>query len=542
MKKARKFISIQTKIYRILFMMITAGTFLCSFGTFGVLYRDILEKSKMDYQMLTGNVMFSVNSNVEDVIRCSELILTNRAVVNYLQNQYDQKQDYSFFLARANVEGEVKNITAMNSNLVESIVIVDRKGDMLFDDSVPEYRKAARGFFRQEGKLYYSCPFLWERPDQEIGRLFVGIKEENMFSALAMPDQASLRILLADGDGNHVAGSGKEDREWKVISQEAVAGTDWQMTARINANILAKSIWKAAGTVIALLISVLAVSYLVFQPVLRRITKPLVALTKEIKNFKEGGENRAFLMEVSNDEIGMIAKEYGRMVDRIRKLIRRLQKQKETEIHLYMAQVNPHFIYNTLYALICVAEKKHETEIAEKIRGVANILCLSLYSKPESFHMVREEIEAINQYLDILRYKYGEGIEVEWLLEPGMEEESIHVLLLYPLVENAVFHGLSQAEDKHLTIMFKEDQEEIRISVADNGVGMSKEEIYGIYGRFEQWMDKIEEEEFDIEMENTHVGLFNLRLRLFFLYGERANLTINSKRGEGTRVVIGIRK
>ena len=102
-----------------------------------------------------------------------------------------------------------------------------------------------------------------------------------------------------------------------------------------------------------------------------------------------------------------------------------------------MAKINPHFIYNTLYALICVAEKKHETEIAQKIKGVANILCLSLYSKPESSHTVREEIAAINQYLDILKYKYGEGIQAEWILPPGMEEESINVLLLYPLVENA---------------------------------------------------------------------------------------------------------
>ena len=107
-----------------------------------------------------------------------------------------------------------------------------------------------------------------------------------------------------------------------------------------------------------------------------------------------------------------------------------------------------------------------------------------------------------------------------------MEEESINVLLLYPLVENAVFHGLSKVKDKHLVIKFEEDHEKKCISVSDNGVGMSKKEIYGIYNRFEKWLDKIEEEELEAEMEQIHMGLFNLRLRLYFMYGEQAYFTI----------------
>ena len=363
-----------------------------------------------------------------------------------------------------------------------------------------------------------------------------------MFSALAVPDQTSLRVSLTDRDNNYVSGNADGGKEWELISQEVIANSGWTMTARINKHILAKSIWKVFYIIIILLISVLAISYLLFKPVLRKITEPLIALTKEIKNFKEDGEKTSFLIEVSNDEVGMIAEEYERLVNRIQKLIRRLQKQKETEVHLYMAKINPHFIYNTLYALICVAEKKHETEIAQKIKGVANILCLSLYSKPESSHTVREEIAAINQYLDILKYKYGEGIQAEWILPPGMEEESINVLLLYPLVENAVFHGLSKVKDKHLVIKFEEDHEKKCISVSDNGVGMSKKEIYGIYNRFEKWLDKIEEEELEAEMEHIHMGLFNLRLRLYFLYGEQAYFTICSKRGEGTKVTVGVRK
>ena len=109
-----------------------------------------------------------------------------------------------------------------------------------------------------------------------------------------------------------------------------------------------------------------------------------------------------------------------------------------------------------------------------RLKGLLISFVFPCISKPESSHTVREEIAAINQYLDILKYKYGEGIQAEWILPPGMEEESINVLLLYPLVENAVFHGLSKVKDKHLVIKFEEDHEKKCISVSDNGVGMSK--------------------------------------------------------------------
>lgn len=533
MKKKGKFVSIQTKIYRILFLMITIGTVLCSLGTFGVLHKSILEKSKMDYQMLVKNVMFSLNSNVEDIIRCSELILTNKDILAYLQNTYNQKRDYYYFLAQSNVENEVKNIIAMNSDLVESIEIMDRKAEM--------NSQIVKGFFWQNENLYYCGPFIGEKADQEIGRLVVSIREKELFSSLTALDPESLRVSLSDLSDNYIWGNTEGGNEWEMINQERIENSEWIMTARINKNILEKSIWEVLYTIIILLVSVLAASYFIFKPVLRRITEPLLALTREIKEFKEDGEKITNFTEVSNDEVGMIAVEYEHLVNRLQKLIRRLKKQKETEIHLYMAKINPHFIYNTLYALICVAEKKHETEIAQKIEGVTNILCLSLYSKPESSHTVREEIEAINQYLDILKYKYGEGILVEWNLEPGMEEESIHVLLLYPLVENAVFHGLSQIQDKHLIITFEENPEEKRICVEDNGIGMSREEIYTVYNRFEKWLNKIEEEELD-EEENIHMGLLNLRLRLYFLYGDDAALTIESQKGKGTKVVIQIRK
>jgi two-component system sensor histidine kinase YesM len=373
-----------------------------------------------------------------------------------------------------------------------------------------------------------------------VGRLFIEIKKEKFLGTLETTEESDVEFLVTDSKGRYIAGTNKQ-KGWELVSSKKISGTDWLMTTKVNENILEESIQKAAGMVFMVWFSVLAVSYFIYQPILKRLTQSLLAITEEIRNFKTGNEKFNSSVKSSNDEVGMIAEEYQKMESRIRKLVRRLKKQKETEINLYMAQINPHFIYNTLYALICVAEQKQETEIADKIKGVADILCLSLYSKPDTLHTVREEREYIEQYIDILRYKYGEGVKVKWDVKAETEEKLISVLLLYPLVENAIFHGLLSVEDKQITIRIEQIEDELRILVADNGIGMTQEEIYTIYNRFEQWIDKIETEDFDVEAETEHMGLFNLKMRLYFLYGERAFLKIDSTKGKGTKVQIFIK-
>ena len=374
----KKFVSIQAKIYRISFLMISVGAMLCSFGTFGVLYQDILEKTKMDYQAVVNNVAFSINSNAEDIIRCSEQIITNQSVISYLQDMYAKEQNYQYFLARSNIDQDLKSAAAMNSGLVENITIIDRKGEQISygmesSDALQIPVSEARGFYRKGEELCYGCPFVGNRPDEAIGRLLINIRDEEFFGALDTLDDFSLYIQLRDSQGNRVADSGAEEGNWEFIGQQTLA-PGWQMSAEINRDILTDSIQKALFMIVSLLVSVLVISYLLFRPVLRRITEPLVALTKEIKEFRPENDKEIAFEGISNDEIGMIAREYEKMVHRIRSLVLRLKKQKETEVHLYMSQVNPHFIYNTLYALICVAEKKNELEIAEKISGGADNL------------------------------------------------------------------------------------------------------------------------------------------------------------------------
>lgn len=548
MIEKKRFISIRTKIYLAAVLMITMGSVLCSFGTFWVMHKDILEKTKMDYQIIVNNTLHSLETNVNDIIRCSELIVTDQDVISYLKDFYDRKQDYAYFLKQSNMHRVMKNLFAMNSEILNNISIIDRKGNIFsYNGTEQNFMKAQEtvemtwnGFYFENGNLYYTCSIIGKNENDKTGRLFIEIKKEKFLEALETINTPDLELLVTDGNGRNIAGIDKQ-KGWELVGSKKISGTDWLVTAKVSEYILEESLRKAAGMVFIVWLSVLVVSYLIYRPILKILTESLLAIAKEIRNFKTGNEKFSSSIRIPNDEVGIIAKEYQKMESRIRQLVRRLQKQKETEINLYMAQINPHFIYNTLYALICVAERKQETEIADKIKGVADILCLSLYSKPDSLHTVKEERECIEQYIDILRYKYGKGVKINWDMKPEIEEEMISVLLLYPLVENAVFHGLSQVEDKQITIRIDRLANELQILVADNGIGMTQEEIYKIYNRFEQWIGKIETEDFDIEVEKDHMGLFNLKMRLYFLYGESASLKIDSIKGKGTKVQISIK-
>lgn len=549
--RRKKHVGIRTKIYLCSFITVAISAFLFSMGTYLTIRSDILEKSIMDYQMITNNVAATLNSSMKDVIRCAELMVTDRTNINYMQNSYNKKKNFDYFQVRVRIEEQLKTMMAINSPLIDNMVLVDRAGELiayderlitdLMSDIWTDKYYDAYGFLKEQDSYYYVFSIVGNSPDHKIGKLILSLNEEELFGPLDTIDTKDLQMTITDQNETRLAGAVESERDFEVISRHALIQSDWQLISKINPQFLRQNLYHLTGIIIVLLVVVLFISYSIFTPILKLIINPLIQLTQSIKTLDLHSDTQLPVVR-SHDEIGMIAGEYQKMVSRVRTLITRIKKQKETEVNLYMAQVNPHFVYNTLYAMVCVAESKQETEIAEKISNVANILCCSLYSKLDSFHTIKEEMHYVNQYVDILRYKYGDSLSIQWNVPEHLEHHKIGVLLLYPIVENAIFHGLSQSEDKKLLVTMEDGGEEVVISVIDHGLGMSRETIYTIYNRFEQYIAQIGTEEVEAELEKTRMGLMNVSLRLYFLYGKNTRLKIESHMGKGTKVTMNIKK
>ena len=210
-------------------------------------------------------------------------------------------------------------------------------------------------------------------------------------------------------------------------------------------------------------------------------------------------------------------------------------RQREVEFKMLSSQINPHFLYNTLETIRMKAVVNGQKEIAELVKMLAKIMRRNIQVS-NSEVTIQSEITLLEYYLKIQQYRFGDRVKYEIIMEKEIGEKKILPLLIQPIVENAVVHGLESKEGNgNITIRFeksnKEDGKEItKIYISDNGVGIEKE-------RLEHLIRDMNHYE---ELDKTHIGVSNVNQRIHLYYGWEYGLSIESRVGEGTTIVITI--
>lgn len=214
------------------------------------------------------------------------------------------------------------------------------------------------------------------------------------------------------------------------------------------------------------------------------------------------------------------------MMDKYKKSV---EKQKNAEIAALEAQINPHFLYNTLDTINWMAIDKDEYEISNMIATLAQILRYGI-SDSNGIVRIKDETEWLKQYIFLQQTRLKNTFECSINVEPELMNLPIHKLLLQPFVENAILHGFEGVDRAHcLQIEMTRENDFIRIEIADNGCGIPEERAAEMnQGIFRKTDDK------------NHIGMENAITRLYMYYGKRTKVSIQSRPGEGTRVQIRI--
>ncbi|OLA23497.1 MAG: hypothetical protein BHW17_05815 [Dorea sp. 42_8] len=263
------------------------------------------------------------------------------------------------------------------------------------------------------------------------------------------------------------------------------------------------------------LVAVIAAVY-ISRIVYRPVRKLMVAM-QEVS----AGEMATRAEVVSNDEIGLAAKEFNRMLDRIEELIKQLiaeeKKKKDAELEALQYQITPHFMYNTLNSIKCYALIHGQKEIATVIEDFVELLQTCIRKKG-AFLTVAEEVQILENYIHLQEFRNGEAYQTEYKIEREAEQCKIPRLLLQPLVENAIIHGLDiKKQKKRLLIEAYTSGSRLYLEVKDNGRGMSEEQI-------EELLKKKEKKTKGL----TAVGIQNIQDRLKLYYGKQAKLSLES--------------
>lgn len=261
----------------------------------------------------------------------------------------------------------------------------------------------------------------------------------------------------------------------------------------------------------------------------RIFTKKIEELTQNMDQVNHGSREVTVFSD-SEDEVGILVRSFRRMMDEINRLIDQVYVNqialKEFELKALQAQINPHFLYNTLSAINWMAIRSNQKEISKVTLALSTFYRTAL-SKGEDMVTVESCIQNIEAYLQIQLVMHDNGFEVQWETDSSIKNEKVPKLLLQPVVENALEHGLDVKEegDKILKIFILDQGEEFVMAVEDNGPGMEPEKAKSL-----------------VTYQAKGYGLKNVNDRIRLLYGEKYGVSIYSCLGEGTRVEIRLPK
>lgn len=266
---------------------------------------------------------------------------------------------------------------------------------------------------------------------------------------------------------------------------------------------------------------------IIFSPLLiRSLTKPLNAIVNTMDKVQKGDTNARVDVH-NNDEFGYIGRSLNSMLDRLNELFAtNLEKQNRlrlAELKSLYAQINPHFLYNTLDSIKWIAKLSGVDDIVLIVSKLGKLLKNSIHNQKETV-TIAEEMELVESYLSIQKIRYGDKFEVLMQVDDDIMSCIVPKFIIQPLVENAIIHGIEDKIGKaHLIIRGWREKDEIIFEVEDDGVGINEKKLQNI-------IDSKQGKAPD----NDSIGIANIDKRIKLYYGESYGLDINSEENIGT--------
>ena len=339
--------------------------------------------------------------------------------------------------------------------------------------------------------------------------------------------------LIMDTDEDTVlTGTGNDG---KLYSISRSGKTGWTVVDCTSVRELLRKSRQAQSVYVLTAIILVIVALLFSRFMARSITLPIQKLRDSMKKVQEGDFSVSDVVVDSKNEIGSLTKSFDVMTHRIHELmeqnVHEQEEKRKSELKALQSQINPHFLYNTLDSIIWMEESGKNEEVVQMTSALAKLLRQSI-SNEDEIVTVEREIEYTRNYLAIQKLRYRD--QLEYIID--IDEEVLHrkivKLVIQPLVENAIYHGIKYLDGKGMLLILGEIQDgKVVITIRDNGVGMDEETLKHI-------LEKKPEPKEKQRKKTSHVGVYNVQNRLQLYYGKEYGLVYESMPGMGTGVSV----
>ena len=423
-------------------------------------------------------------------------------------NTYSNYRDATWYQAALREPNEVQVSSSRVENLIAgqynwvvsfSKAVLDRAGNMqgvllidlnyqIIDRLCADIQLGSRGYIYL---IDQSGGILWH-PQQDL--IYAGLKEENVAE------------VLAAADGRTLSGKGRMRRLYVACASEA---TGWTAVGVAYTQELLRSQDRIYKTYLLIAAAALILALVFALQLSRSIAGPIRRLMQTMRRV-EDGDLHVRSQVSSRTELGQLSDSFDHMIAKTAELmderLRSEEQKRKSEWKALQAQIQPHFLYNTLDSIIWMSHAGRNAEVVEMTSALALLLRSSIGDGSDT-NTLKKEIAHVRSYLTIQKMRYNEKLRYEIDLDPQTEDCLLPKLILQPLVENAIYHGIKvkqQGGTVRIESLLEEDR--LLITVEDDGVGMTPEQLETI-------LDKKES-----DAESTKIGVYNVneRLQLFF--------------------------
>lgn len=558
--------SIQWKMFAafsIVFMFVLVATAM-------MIYYNLAGSIKENAEVYVTNSIIhaekSLNTILQDVDHISSVVVVNEPNVIDILKSENYEVSYEWFLEKKKIESFLSSLKAYKSYIARITVLgvngkIFYEGSPYLDQSILNSElvdqilgaSGKRVFIKQNvedtgGEPLITIGRAIRHNRTNIGVVMIDIKYSVVKNAFDIRPSNDSNIYVVNAQGKFVYNSNPrihesniKQTEWVSIFNQAQARhseqpqqlsrgddlivshlsdyTGWTTLGVIPQDTLFRDSIKLRNQIIQIILLVFVVVLFVSMAISMQISKNLKKLRNTMLWVQDGNLTVHSSIQ-SNDEVGQLYHVFKNMIDKLRNLmedIKDKEKQKrEAELYALQAQIRPHFLYNTLNTIKYLAGLQNAKNIDEVTTSLIELL-RSVIGDTKEYVTLEEELNYIKSYINIQKYKFMNQFEVKYDVDPELLKCKVLKLILQPLVENSIFHGIAPLDRKGLImIKVQKEMDRIRLEVRDNGVGMSDPSNSG------------------------GIGLANVHERLKMVYGQKYGIEIDSQLGMYTTVEIHI--
>lgn len=543
----------------------------------------VFENSKQYTTQIINQVNSDIDSYIDSMESISSLIALGSDVPKYLFNE--KQSDGEKEEQRERILSQFKTIRESRDD-ISNIAAIAQNGNKImntgndeFSDYIDiQYLDWYRQAFANPGQVVISPPhvqnaikssYKWvitlsramenEKSGEKEGVFFVDLN----YSAISdLCDQSKIGqrgyVFIIDDDGNIIYhpqqqliyGGLKTEKIQQILECDAnsfvtTEGNDSRLYTMSRSE---KTGWTVVGTAYTsellkndkttrmlyffVAASILIAAVMTSGIISRGITRPLEGLRDSMSLVQAGDFAKANVDIVGDNEIASLSRSFNVMTEKIHTLMEQNiyeQKQKrKNEMRALQAQINPHFLYNTLDSIIWMSESGKNEEVVLMTSALSKLFRQSISNEKEQVP-IYQEVEYVKNYLTIQKMRYKDKLDYHVDVSPDIMNVSIIKFALQPLVENAIYHGLKYKDTRgNLWVRGAKVDNKICVEIEDDGIGMEEEVLTHIF----------DEKKWDIK--SNGVGVTNVQKRLKLYYGPEYGIEYYSSPGKGTKAVVTI--